>query len=269
MSDYGCMVQRDQLALTRPVSPSFDRCELTHLERQPIDADRARRQHEAYEAALRACGLTVHRLPEAPDLPDAVFVEDAGVVVDEVAVATRPGAASRRDEVASVMAALARWRRVVRIEAPATLDGGDVLRVGRRVWVGRSSRSDARGIEQLAAALAPHGYEVRAIDVRGCLHLKSAVTAVGEGMLLANTAWIDPAAFGDLEVVEVDPAEPAAANALWTGSRVIYAAAYPRTADRLAARHVSLEVVEVDELAKAEGAVTCCSILLVVPGTAR
>ena len=262
MSDYGWMVHRDHIALTRPVSRSFSRCELTHLERQSIDIDRARRQHEAYEEALRAVGVLVRRLPEAPDLPDAVFVEDTAVVVDEVAVVTRPGAMSRRGEVIAVETALARWRPLVRIEAPATLDGGDVLRVGGRVWVGRSSRSNAHGIEQLAAALVPHGYDVRGGDVRGCLHLKSAVTAVGEGAVLANPAWVDTAAFEGLE--EVDPDEPNAANALLVGSRVIYAATFPRTAARLVARGIELETVEVDELAKAEGAVTCCSILLTV-----
>ncbi len=254
-----------RLALTRPASAAISRCELTHLDRQPIDVERARRQHVDYEVALRRCGVRVHRLPEAPDLADAVFVEDTAVVVDELAVVTRPGADSRRPEVDAVASALATWRPLARIEAPATLDGGDVLRVGRRVWVGRSSRSDALGVEQLAAVLAPHGYEVRVVDVRGCLHLKSAVTAVGDGLLLANPAWVDPTVFDGVEVIPVDPAEPMGANALWTGSRVIYAAAFPRTARRLESHGLELETVEVDELAKAEGAVTCCSILLAVP----
>jgi len=252
-------------ALTRPVSPRFDRCELTHLDRQPIDVERARRQHRAYENALRGCGVAVHRLPEGPDLPDSVFVEDTAVVVDEIAVVARPGAVSRRPEVAAVAAALATWRPLAWIEAPATLDGGDVLRVGRRVWVGRSSRTDVLGLEQLAAALGPHGYEVRGVEVEGCLHLKSAVTAVGEDVLLANPAWVDTSAFDGLEVIPVDPAEPTGANALWTGSRVVYAAAFPRTARRLESHGLELETVEVDELAKAEGAVTCCSILVAVP----
>lgn len=262
MSDCDRMVHRDQIALTRPVSESLGRCELTHLERQPIDVERARRQHAAYERALQDCGLVIHRLPEAPDLPDSVFVEDTAVVVNELAVVTRPGAVSRRREVPVVATALAGWRPVVRIEAPATLDGGDVLRVGNRVWVGSSSRTDRRGIAQLAAALAPYGYLVDGVEVHGCLHLKSAVTAVGERSLLVNPDWVDGSVFAGLERIEVDPSEPAAANALWTGSRVIYAAAYPRTADRLASRGVDLEIVEVDELAKAEGAVTCCSIVL-------
>jgi dimethylargininase len=256
------MVHRDQVALTRPVSRSLGRCELTHLERQRIDVDRARRQHAAYERALQDCGLLIHRLPEAPDLPDSVFVEDTAVVVDELAVVTRPGAVSRRREVSVVATALAGWRPVVRIEPPATLDGGDVLRVGNRIWVGRSSRTDPRGIEQLTAALTPYGYRVDGVEVHGCLHLKSAVTAVGDRAVLVNPAWVDDTVFEDLERIEVDPSEPAAANALWTGSRVIYAAAYPRTAARLVTRGLDLEIVEVDELAKAEGAVTCCSVVL-------
>lgn len=256
MSRPGCT------AVTRPVSASLARCELTHLARVPVDLALARRQHAAYEAALAACGCTIHSLAEAPELPDAVFVEDTAVVVDELAVMTRPGAASRRPEVASVAVALARWRRVEFLRAPATLDGGDVLRVGRRLWVGLSSRTGRDGLEQLASALAPHGYEVRGVAVHGCLHLKSAVTALSDELLLLNPAWVEAVAFGGLEAVTVDPAEPNAANALRIGERVIYPFAYPLTAARLVARGVDLELVDVSELAKAEGAVTCCSLLV-------
>lgn len=250
------------IAVTRAVSSSLARCELTHLDRTPVDVDRARRQHAAYERALEACGCTIHRLPEAPELPDAVFVEDTAVVVEELAVLTRPGAASRRPEVEPVAAALARWRPLARLAAPATLDGGDVLRVGRRLWVGLSSRSDAAGVGQLAAALAPHGYEVRGVAMNGCLHLKTAVTALDDRRLLVNPQWVDPAAFPGLETIAVDPAEPFAANALRVGDRVIYPSAFPRTAARLAALGHDLVTVDVSELAKAEGAVTCCSILV-------
>lgn len=256
------MEEPGSIALTRAVGDSFAACQLTHLERVPIDLAVARRQHAAYEAALAACGCEIHRVAAAPELPDAVFVEDTAVVVDELAVMTRPGALSRRPEVASVAAELGRWRRLVAIEAPATLDGGDVLRMGRRLWVGLSSRSGREGVEQLAALLAPHGYEVRGTAVSGCLHLKSAVTAVADGLLLLNPAWVDPADFAGLDTIAVDPAEPHAANALQVGRRVIFPTAFPRTAARLAARGLELVTVDVSELAKAEGAVTCCSLLL-------
>ncbi len=256
------MTVASRVAVTRTVSSSFDRCELTHVDRTPIDVGRAREQHEAYEAALAACGCEIHRLPEAPELPDAVFVEDTAVVVDELAVLTRPGAVSRRGELPAVAEALSRWRALVRIEAPATLDGGDVLRVGRTLWVGRSSRTDEGGIGQLRAALEPHGYRVAGVDVGGCLHLKTAVTALSDDLLLVNPEWVDPAAFGGLEWIAVDEAEPFAANALRIGERVVYPAAFPRTARRIRERGIELVEVDVSELARAEGAVTCCSILL-------
>jgi dimethylargininase len=255
------------VAITRPVSPAFAECELTHLTREPIDVGLARRQHAAYEALLVELGCEIDNLPAEPALPDSVFVEDAAVVVDELAVVTRPGAESRRGETASVGTALARHRPVARIEAPATLDGGDVLRLGRQVYVGLSSRTNRAGFEQLAALLAPFGYEVEAVPLDGCLHLKSAVTEVGEGMVVLNPQWIDSTVFDRYEQIEVDPAEPSGANVLRVaagdgGETLVMPAAFPRTAERLAIRGLRVRTVEVTEVAKAEGGVTCCSILL-------
>src|SRR5688572_29484443 len=170
--------RRMRIALTREVPPSIVHCELTHLARTPIDLARAREEHAAYEAALATLGCEVRRIAPAPELPDSVFVEDAALVLDEVAVLMRPGAASRRDEVGSVAGALAPYRPLLRIDAPGTLDGGDVLRSGRRVYVGQTPRSNAEGCRQLQALLAPYGYDVRAVAVQGCLHLKTAVTEV-------------------------------------------------------------------------------------------
>src|SRR5688500_1056008 len=250
------------LAITRGISPAFARCELTHLAREPIDLERARRQHAAYEAALRELGFRVEALPPLPEHPDCVFVEDVAVVLDEVAVIARPGAESRRGEESAVADALAPHRPLVRVEAPGTLDGGDVLRLGRRVFVGRTPRSNDEGRRQLGALLAPYGYEVVEVEVRGCLHLKSAVTAIGEGAVLMQSSWIDTAPFADLERVEVDAEEPHAANVLRIGDTVVMPAAFPRTAVRLASRGLYVRALEVDELAKAEGAVTCCSVLV-------
>lgn len=248
-------------ALTRAVPPSLARCELTHQARQPIDAALAATQHEAYERALDALGCTVQRLPEEPDLPDSVFVEDVAVVLDEVAVITRPGAASRRAEVASVAEALRPYRPLLSIEPPGTLEGGDVLRLGQVLYVGLSTRSNAAGIEQLQTHLRPFGYEVRAVPLRGCLHLKSAVTRVGERTLLLNPEWVDPGSFEGYEYVEVDPAEPAAANALLVGGEVVMPSAHPRTRRRLEDRGIVVRPVDVSELAKAEAGVTCCSLI--------
>jgi dimethylargininase len=250
------------IAVTRPVSSSFGNCELTHVTRAPIDIALAREQHAAYEQALAEEGCDLHRLPAEHNLPDAVFVEDAAVVLDELAIITRPGAASRRPEVTSVADALAAWRRLVRIEAPGTVDGGDVLRIGRRIWVGSSSRTNTAGFDQLRTAAEPLGYTVRRVEVRGCLHLKSAVTEIDPTAVLVNLAWIDGSAFDGFRIVEVDPAEPHAANILRVGPRLIYPLAFPRTADRLGRFGASLTPVDVSEIAKAEGAVTCCSIII-------
>ncbi len=249
-------------AITRKVSPALARCELTHLARAPIDVGRAAAQHGAYERALADLGCRVLSLPAEPDLPDSVFVEDVAVVVDELAVITRPGAPSRRSETASVARALAAHRPLAEIAAPGTLDGGDVLRLDRRVLVGRSGRSDTDGITQLAALLHPHGYTVEGVPVGGCLHFKSAVTQVTPDTVLVNPAWVDPAAFSGWRVIEVDPSEPYAANALLIGDTAIYPAAFPRTAARLERTGVHLMRLDVSELAKAEGAVTCCSVIL-------
>ena len=179
------------IAYTREVSPALADCELTHLEREPLDVAGAQAEHEVYESVLEQLGARVRRLPPAPQLPDGVFVEDAAVVLDDVAVITRPGAPSRQPETASVEAALAAHRPLVHVRAPATLDGGDVLVAGRRIYIGLSTRTSRDAIQQLADQLAPYGYEVIPLTFTGCLHLKSAVTRVADDLMLLNPAWVD------------------------------------------------------------------------------
>jgi dimethylargininase len=250
-------------AYTRAVSPSIADCELSHLERVPIDPGRAAAQHQRYEAALASLGCEVRRIPPEPHLPDAVFVEDAAVVFDEVAIIARPGADSRRPEVDSVAAILAQHRPLRFIEPPATLDGGDVLVLGSTVLVGASGRTDARGAAQLRAILDPLGYEVQRVAVEGCLHLKSALTAVSEEAVVLNPARVDPGVVpGHLVRIEVDPTEPNAANALPVGHGVLVAAGHEGTAARLEAHGLRVVAVDVSELAKAEAGVTCCCVLV-------
>jgi dimethylargininase len=250
------------VALTREVSPALGVCELTHLERCSIDVELARRQHAAYEQALADAGYTVERLAATAEMPDSVFIEDAAVVVDELAIVTRPGAESRRIETPAVADALARYRTVHTIEPPGTIDGGDVLTVGHRMFIGRSSRTNGPAIEQMRRLLAPYGYVVDEVEVRGCLHLKSAVTALTDDTLLVNPGWLDRGVFSDFALVEIDPGEAMAANALRLHDRVVYPTAFPRTAERLASRGLRLALVDASELAKAEGAVTCCCVLI-------
>jgi len=253
-----------RVAVTRGVSPAIVRCELVHLARSPIDVAAAGRQHRGYVDALQTLGCRVQELPADPELADSVFVEDTAVVLDEVAVITRPGAPSRRPEAGPIALALAPYRPLVRIESPGTVDGGDVLRIGRTLYVGLSGRSNQAAIDQLAAALAPYRYDVRGVAVSGCLHLKSAVTTIGDDTVLVDPEWVDPAVFSGTRAIAIDPRERGAANALRIGERVIYPASFPATRRRLEAAGVDVVEVDVSELQKAEGAVTCCSLVFEV-----
>ena len=253
------------LAITREVSSSIARCELTHIERQVIDLPIARLQHRLYEQALAGLGCQVHSLPEAPDLPDSVFIEDAAVVFDELAIITRPGAVSRRSETEAVAEALKPYRELRFIEFPGTMDGGDVLVLGKRIFVGITPRTNPEGINQMRTILAPLGYIVKGIPVSGCLHLKSAVTQVGPEVLLVNRNWVSPNEFTGFGFVEVDPREPFAANALLLEEKVIFPSGYPRTRERLLEQGVFVIPVDSSELAKAEGGVTCCSLIFKFP----
>ena len=250
------------VAITRAVSPGLGACELTHLARVPIDVDLARAQHRAYETALIDGGCLVERLDTSADMPDSVFVEDIAIVFDELALITRPGAESRRRETSAVAGALAAYRTLHAIQPPGTVDGGDVLVVGRRVFVGRSSRTNEAAVVQMRHLLEPLGYTVTDTVVRGCLHLKSAVTALAHDRLLVNREWIDMATFDGFTLVDVDPAEPSAANALRLADRIVLSASFPRTAERVARAGLQTHLVEATEVAKAEGAVTCCSLIV-------
>jgi dimethylargininase len=250
------------IALVRAVADSLGRCELSYLGRSEIDIPRARSQHTRYTAALAALGCELEWLPPLPAQPDGVFVEDTAVVVPEVAVITRPGAASRRGEIDSAAAALAAHVPVRRISEPATLEGGDVLRIGRRLYVGASRRSNAQGVAQLGQALAPFGYSVRAVAMRDCLHLKSAATFIAPDTLLANPAWVDPAEFGCARTLTVAADEPFGANTLTVGGITLVSADYPQTQQRLESAGVVTRTLDVSELHKAEAALTCLSVLI-------
>lgn len=252
------------IAITRPISPRMADCELTHIDRQPIDIALAEKQHEEYVDALRRLGCEIVLAEELPFYPDSVFVEDCAVVVPELAIITRPGAESRRDEVFSIADALAPYREnIYYIEAPGQLDGGDVLRIGKQIWVGLSGRTNADAVLQMQSILKPHGYSVDAVRLKGgCLHLKSAVTQVAEDLLLLNPDWVDDAYFPDFDIIETDPDEPEAANALMVGDSVIYPDEFPFTALVLAEEDIELLLVDNSEVLKAEGGVTCCSIIL-------
>lgn len=249
------------VAITRDVARSIERCELTFAERVPIDYERAVAQHRDYCDRLEGLGLEVLRLPADEGCPDCCFVEDTAVVLDEVAILTNLGAASRRGESRAIEAALGPHRRIERIEPPATLEGGDVLVIGRRIFVGLTTRTNQAGIRALRDIVTPLGYPVIAVRVPGCLHLKSAVSAIDDDTLLANRAWLDEEPLTPLRIVDVAPEEPGSANVLQVRGELWAHAGFPRTLDRLGAAGFRVTPVNISEFVKAEGALTCKSLL--------
>lgn len=249
------------IAITRKVSPAIAQCELTHLERQPINLETAVAQHAQYEQALRSLGVKIISLPAEAKLPDSVFVEDTALVLNELAILTRPGATSRRPEVDSIAQALKPFRNLEIIQAPGCLDGGDILQARKMIYVGISSRSNVSAIQQMRAILKPFGYQVKGIKVTGCLHLKSAITQVAKNTVLINPSWIDKKEFVEYQVIEVHPTEMYAANAVQIGGTLLYQPCFPKTSQLLEAAGLRLKLVDASELGKAEGALTCCSLI--------
>jgi dimethylargininase len=251
-----------KLAITRDVSPHFNECEITHIDRTPIDLHVARAQHHAYVQTLKELGCAVLELPAEPDLPDSVFVEDTAVILPDVALITRPGADSRKPETESVARALRPYRELIFIESPGSVDGGDVLVLDKNIYVGLSTRSNPQAIDQMNQRLGKYGYKAHGVELHDCLHLKSAVTPVGDKTLLINRKWVDVENFEGFDLIDVDESEPFAANCLPVGDAVIFPVAFPKTLAKLTTRGFNIKPVVVDELAKAEGAVTCCSLIV-------
>jgi dimethylargininase len=252
-------------AFTRAVSPKLAECALTHLDRVPMDVAKATTQHAAYEKALVEAGLQTFRLPELRDDPDAVFVEDTALLLDGHAVITRPGIPSRAGETESTAEGLANDFELHRISS-GFLDGGDVLRIGRTLYVGLSTRTDRAGVTALAEIVGPLGYRAVQAELRDCLHLKTGVTfagrdANGAAVLLYSERSVDPLQFAGVQPLPVHEQEPAAANCLRAGEHLILPAGNPRTADKLRGRGFEVIELDVSELQKAEAGVTCMSLI--------
>jgi dimethylargininase len=248
-------------AITREVSASINNCELSFHARQPIDVTKAIAQHQAYQDCLAELGVCVVSLSAQPELPDAVFVEDPALVLDEVAVISNMGAPSRRPEARTLAETLSRYRLVKFLVAPATLDGGDVMRVGRSLFVGLSQRTNREGVAQLSDILGPYHYHVQPVEVRGCLHLKSACSHVGKNTILINRSLIDAGPFREFELLDVSDEEPAAGNALLVNDTVIVSASFPKTRSLLEERGFHVLTIDLSELEKAEAGVTCTSLI--------
>ncbi len=248
-------------AITRGVSPAIVNCELTFVQRAPINFTKAVEQHAAYEQALQHFGARIVSLPAEPSLADSMFVEDPALVLDELAIVFPLGTESRRAEAESLAKALLPYRELKYVSLPGTMEGGDLLRIGRQIFAGLSKRTNAEGIRQLQAFVEPHGYQVTAVPVTGCLHLKSAVTSLGGNMLLANRAWFDSSCMEGFDWIDVAAEEPHAANALAFRNTIILPASFPLTRARLEARGFEVMPLDISELQKAESGLTCSSLL--------
>lgn len=248
-------------ALTRGVSPTLGDCQLQELEREPIDIAKAIEQHRRYELCLEDLGARIIRLPADARFPDGVFVEDPAIVLDEIAIMTHMGAESRHGEGESIATVLRDYRDLTSIHEPGTLEGGDVMRIDRSLYVGASRRTNPEGIRQLRQIVARFGYQVIAVPVHGCLHLKSACCYLGGETLLANRKWIDATLLDGYRILDVPADEPRAANVLRVGNTLILPDAFPKTRELLENAGFQVRTLDLSELAKAEGAVTCTSIL--------
>jgi dimethylargininase len=248
-------------AITRGVSPAIVNCELTFVDRAPIDLAKAIEQHRAYEQMLGKFGAKVISLPAEATLADSMFVEDPAMVLDELALIFPLGTASRRAEGTSLAKALSPFRELKYVQLPGTAEGGDILCVGRNLFAGLSKRTNEGGIRQLRLIVEDYGYTVTAVPVSGCLHLKSAVTFLGRNMLLANRKWFDASCLAGFEWIDIAPEERHAANALAFGDTVILPASFPSTRARIEARGFQVLPLDISELQKAESGLTCSSLL--------
>jgi dimethylargininase len=249
------------LGITHIPSPSLEQGERTFVGHDAIDGKLAKRQHEQYCDALRRCGVDVVTLDVNRDMPDCVFVEDTAVVLDEIAVMMSPGAESRRGEPAGIEAALRAHREIARVSLPGTIDGGDVVRAGKDIYVGQSARTNVEGIDALREIVKPFGYSVTGIPVHECLHLKSACSTLPDGRFLVNRNWIDVSPLPADKLVQVPDAEQWAGDVLVIDNNVIASDAFPETIERLARARFDVVPVSVSEFAKAEGGVTCMSLV--------
>jgi len=248
------------VALTRRVSPRIAECELAFINRQAIDYPRAVQQHSQYQQLLRNLGAKVIELPSDDQCPDCCFLEDTALVLDEVAVITRPGSEARRREVDGVAPTIMNYRNVVWIDSPGMLEAGDVLRMGRNLLVGVSTRTNQQGIEMLRKVLKAYGYEVVAIPMKGALHLKSVCTGLDDHTVLADPRHFDAGELSEYKLIEVPAAESMAANVLRINTAVCIHAGFHQTVDLSRAKGFNIRTLDISEFLKAEAGLTCMSI---------
>ncbi len=250
------------IALTRRPALSLVNCEVGYAPRQKINLHLAFDQHEAYCQAIRQLGVTVEVLPPEEAFPDSVFIEDNAVVLDELAVVTSMGTPSRRGEPALLSPVLARHRHLATVAPPATIEGGDVLRMGKTLYVGVSTRTNREGVEALRAIAEPLGYQVTLVGVQACLHLKTACTSLDDETLLVNPDWIDSDVLGAFRLLHVPAEEPFGANVLRLPGGVLVQASSPLTRDVIESQGFAATCVDLSEFTKADAGLTCLSLLI-------
>lgn len=248
-------------AFVNTPSPRLAECQLSYVDRMPIDLSLARQQHGTYVQALIKLGVEVDILHINPHCPDGVFVEDPVIILDETAIITSMGNPERRAEIPAIKEYISGHRQIQEIRLPAKLEGGDVLQIGRKIFIGLSSRTNLAGMEALKIITQQYGYEIILVRVTGCLHLKTAVTALDEERLLINPSWLDTTPFRDFQLVVVPSEEPWGANILRLPMGVIANAAYPGTCHLIASLGYRLEAVDISEYGKAEAGLTCMSVV--------
>lgn len=248
-------------AVLRGVSPHIEQCQLTYMERQAIDYEKACRQHRDYQKCFESFGINVIALPAEAGFPDGVFVEDTAVVLDEVAVICVPARPSRRNEIHALAHLLERYRLLMFLRDSATLEGGDVIRDGKTCFVGISGRTNREGVQQLREILGSFNYEVKVVPVEGCLHLSTGASSLGGKTILANPKWVNVSAFTGYEIIPVPPAEPWAANLVRIGKDVLMPDTFPETRALLEDRGFIVHATNISEFMKAEAGVTCMSLI--------
>ena len=219
-------------------------------------------QHQAYRHALQNLGLEVILLPAQPAFPDAYFVEDPAIVTPNLAVITLPGAPSRQGEEISLEPVLRLYRPVAHINPPGTVEGGDILMVGNHFFIGLSERTNHEGATQLAVLLAAAGHTSETIQVASGLHLKSSVNYIGKDILLVTNALVDHPAFARYTKILLDPDEEYAANTLWVNDTLLTPKGFPKTYAKLTRLAMSIVELDVSEVQKMDGGLTCMSLRL-------
>ncbi len=251
----------EKLAIVRAPASALASGERSFIEREPIQFETALQQHANYAAVLSGLGLRLLHLPAMEDFPDSVFVEDTAIILDEFAILARMGTESRSLEVHGITPILSIYREVMHLEAPASLEGGDVIVSGKKVLIGISRRSNVSGVQRVEQLTKPLGYKVTPVSVHGCLHLKTACTLLPDGRLLLNPRWVDSSALAEFSTLEIPEKEPWAACQLSVGNRCVIDERHLATIELLSREKYHVQPIPLSELAKAEAGPTCLSLI--------